>query len=134
MSDCIKVLTHKNRLKAALKGLGLDDLLKLQDNIAEFIELSKDELERQKELEQQKQQNIEEVRKIIADKGLSFEEVIGEVAKEQPVSGRSIVKQKYQIIDENGELHRWSGRGRAPKPFQKYFDAGNSKESCLIED
>ena len=41
------------------------------------------------------------------------------------------VAPKYQIVVEGIE-YRWTGRGRTPKVFQEYFDAGNSKESCRI--
>ena len=44
---------------------------------------------------------------------------------------RASVAPKYRLV-VNGEEYLWTGRGRTPKVFQEYFDAGNSRESCEI--
>jgi DNA-binding protein H-NS len=41
------------------------------------------------------------------------------------------VPPRYRL-EIDGKEYLWSGRGRAPKIFQAYFDAGNSRESCEI--
>ncbi len=46
---------------------------------------------------------------------------------------RKKVEPKYQVTDENGELHQWSGRGRTPAVFKAFFESGNTKEDCLIK-
>ncbi|WP_339720045.1 H-NS family nucleoid-associated regulatory protein, partial [Marinomonas primoryensis] len=42
------------------------------------------------------------------------------------------VEPKYRLTVE-GETHEWTGRGRTPKVFQAYFDAGNSRDSVEIK-
>ena len=44
---------------------------------------------------------------------------------------RTTVPPRYRL-DIDGKEYLWSGRGRTPKIFQAYFDAGNSRESCEI--
>lgn len=44
---------------------------------------------------------------------------------------RTTVAPRYRL-DIDGKEYLWSGRGRAPKIFQAYFDAGYSRESCEI--
>lgn len=42
------------------------------------------------------------------------------------------VPPKYRL-KVGGQEYLWTGRGRAPRVFKDYMDAGNSKESCLIK-
>ena len=35
-------------------------------------------------------------------------------------------------VDDEGNEHEWSGRGRTPLAFQAYFDKGFTKDDCLI--
>tara|TARA_R100000005_G_scaffold61204_1_gene31407 strand:+ start:1409 stop:1939 length:531 start_codon:yes stop_codon:yes gene_type:complete len=46
---------------------------------------------------------------------------------------RKTVPPRYRL-DIDGREYLWSGRGRTPKIFQAYFDAGNSRESCEIAE
>ena len=55
----------------------------------------------------------------------------GKRAAAKKVGKRATVPPRYRL-ELDGQEHLWSGRGRTPKVFQAYFDAGNSRESCEI--
>ena len=57
-------------------------------------------------------------------------------AKGKPAAAKkagkpATVPPRYRL-ELDGQEYLWSGRGRTPKVFQAYFDAGNSRESCEI--
>lgn len=55
----------------------------------------------------------------------------GKPAAAKKAGRRAAVPPRYRL-ELDGQEHLWSGRGRTPKVFQAYFDAGNSRESCEI--
>lgn len=55
----------------------------------------------------------------------------GKPAATKKAGKRSTVPPRYRL-ELDGQEHLWSGRGRTPKVFQAYFNAGNSRESCEI--
>ncbi|WP_350145113.1 H-NS family nucleoid-associated regulatory protein [Haliea sp.] len=55
----------------------------------------------------------------------------GKPAAAKKVGKRPTIPPRYRL-EIDGQEHLWSGRGRTPKVFQAYFDAGNSRESCEI--
>jgi DNA-binding protein H-NS len=55
----------------------------------------------------------------------------GKLAAAKKAGKRATVPPRYRL-ELGGQEHLWSGRGRTPKVFQAYFDAGNSRESCEI--
>ncbi|MDO8863814.1 H-NS histone family protein [Haliea sp. E1-2-M8] len=55
----------------------------------------------------------------------------GKPAAAKKAGKRATVPPRYRL-ELDGQEHLWSGRGRTPKVFQAYFDAGNSRESCEI--
>ncbi|QKI89078.1 H-NS family nucleoid-associated regulatory protein [Thiomicrorhabdus xiamenensis] len=134
-NEFVKIALHRKRLRAAIKSLGLNDLQKLASDINELLAEREQEIEQQKAEQQQKLAKIEEMKSLLNAQGLSIEDLMDmdtvETTTKKPAT--RTVEPKYRILDENGQEHLWTGRGRAPKVFQKYFDQGNSKESCLIK-
>ena len=63
--------------------------------------------------------SIAELEKLIANLNASL---AAEKAKVPP---------RYRL-EIDGKEYLWSGRGRTPRVFREYFDAGNSRESCEI--
>lgn len=55
----------------------------------------------------------------------------GKPAAAKKAGKRATVPPRYRL-ELDGQEYLWSGRGRTPKVFQAYFDAGNSRESCEI--
>jgi DNA-binding protein H-NS len=130
----------KAKAKAEAKRLALKEVDKLISVLQEVkAELEQKESER---AEKEKQQNIERIQALMAESGLTADDISGSAkrakkaktqrgAKAKSASSRPPVAPKYRLVIE-GEEYLWTGRGRTPRVFQDYFDAGNSRESCAI--
>ena len=130
----------KAKAKAEAKRLALKEVDKLISVLQEVkAELEQKESER---AEKEKRQNIERIQALMAESGLTPDDLAGSAksakkakskrgATAKSASSRPPVAPKYRLVIE-GEEHLWTGRGRTPKVFQDYFDAGNSRESCTI--
>ena len=130
----------KAKAKTEAKRLALKEVDKLISVLQEVkAELEQKESER---AEKEKQQNIERIQALMAESGLTADDISGSAkrakkaktqrgANAKPARSRPPVAPKYRLVIE-GEEHLWTGRGRTPKVFQEYFDAGNSRESCAI--
>ncbi|WP_210397650.1 H-NS family nucleoid-associated regulatory protein [Motiliproteus sediminis] len=134
MSDIINVLTRKTSLRKACRDLQLADMEKLAETLAELIAERQQEEADRLEAQKQKLAKLEAIKKQIAESGIDISDLVESLdpapAAKKP---KGSVKPKYEIKDDKGEIHRWTGRGRTPKVFQAYFDKGGSKESCLIK-
>lgn len=132
----MNVLTHRKRLKKALKELTLTQFEKFTNDVAELFEERKIELSAEIEAEKERQERLAQLRSLMDEQGISIEDLMGsEDAKpaRKTLKPRGKVEPRYTVTDEQGVAHFWTGRGRAPKPFQAHFDKGFSKESCLIK-
>ncbi len=133
MTEITKTLLRKASLRKACKELSLADLEKIQSNLAEVIEDHKAEETRRSEARKEKERKLAEIRKSMEEAGVSLEDLeaaIGSAGAQNNVKGS--VSPRYQIKDADGNTHLWTGRGRAPKVFQEYFNQGGSKEDCVI--
>lgn len=126
----------KTRAKAEARKLSFANLEKLISSLNEALASEKAKEERK--LEQERQATIEKINNLLADTGLKpddLKKTKKERGKRKAVkTGRRTVKvpPRYRLVIE-GKEHLWSGRGRTPRVFQEYFDAGNSRESCEIQ-
>ncbi|MGL5290025.1 MAG: H-NS family nucleoid-associated regulatory protein [Aeromonas sp.] len=82
---------------------------------------------------EQKQQEINRIKLLISDSGISIQELmfsLGEIQAEGRKGKKDkrvgTVKPKYEYIDEDdgGEVKTWTGRGRTPTYIQKQLDGG----------
>jgi len=130
MSDFVKVLTRKNSLRKQCQELSLADIEKILADLNEIIDERKgEEAEKQAELEA-RMAKIDEIRKQMEDAGLSLDDL---QALKDSGAGKRKVEAKYRIVDDNGETHEWSGRGRTPVAFKEYFEKhGVTKEDTRI--
>lgn len=135
MSLLEELAGNKAKARAAAKELTIAQLENLIEGLNNaLVKMQEDEQARQAE-EQAKAAQAAEIAKLIEQSGLTLEEIAslsGGVARSSATKGKT-VKPKYRI-EWNGETHEWSGRGRTPKVFQAYFDAGNTREDAEIKD
>ena len=126
----------KSKIKArsAVKGLSIAELEKLVGNLSSILKAEK---EKESAREQAaKQAQIEKIRALMAESGLKPADIRGggRKRKARAKAGRGKgrkVAPKYRLMVD-GQEHLWSGRGRPPRVFKEYFDAGNTRESCTI--
>ncbi|HKK23387.1 MAG TPA: H-NS histone family protein [Pseudohaliea sp.] len=135
MSTFRDLLTSKTKLKADARKLAIDELEKLIKALNEVLAAEKAKAAKREEAA--RVANIRKINKLLAETGLDPEDLKKTKAGKRKAAAkgkagkRAKVKPKYRLVVD-GKEHLWSGRGRAPKVFQAHFDAGNSKESCLI--
>jgi DNA-binding protein H-NS len=51
---------------------------------------------------------------------------------QKPIKAKTKLPPKYRLVDLDGTIHEWTGRGLPPKAFKQNFDRGHTKESYLI--
>jgi len=136
MDNFIKIAKNRNSLKALTKDFYIDELEKLVNNINIIIEQRKEAEAKLKEKHKEKIQQIENIKTLLSEQGLSIDDLINDPTAtiNKPSKPKKKLKPKYRIVDLNGETHEWTGRGKTPIVFKDYFELGNSKESCLITE
>ncbi|WP_299178224.1 H-NS histone family protein [uncultured Neptuniibacter sp.] len=130
MSDFLKILTRKNSLRKQCQELSVADLEKVISDLTAIASDKKAEEEAVLAAEKEKAAKIDAIRQSMQDAGVDISDLmnmIGETATE-----KKKVQPKYRIVDDQGNAHEWSGRGRTPLAFQAYFDKGFTKDDCLI--
>jgi DNA-binding protein H-NS len=134
MDNFLKLVTNRNSLKSLTKGFHIDELEKFLSNLIVIIEQRKKQEEVLKEKHKQKIQKIEEIKSLLAKQNLSIDDLTGYPSNHilKPIKSKKKLPPKYRLADVDGSTHEWTGRGIAPKVFQRHFDRGHSKESCLI--
>lgn len=130
MSDFLKILTRKNSLRKQCQELSVSDLEKVISDLTIIAEDKKAEEEAVAAAEKAKADKIEEIRKSMQEAGVDINDLMALVG-EAPVAKKKVAA-KYRIVDDEGNEHEWSGRGRTPLAFQAYFEKGFTKEDCLI--
>lgn len=123
------------KARSAVKDLEIKELEKL---IANLTAILKSEKEKQKSKDEAaKAAKIAKIKALMEESGLKPADIQGagrgrkRKAKAKAKKKGRKVAPKYRLVVD-GEEHLWSGRGRPPKVFKEYMDAGNSKESCAI--
>ncbi|MBD5771085.1 H-NS histone family protein [Marinomonas colpomeniae] len=132
MSLLLELAGNKAKARAAAKELNVAQLENLIAGFNNALEKAKEEEAAQAEQQALKSARAEEIATLIAKSGLTMEEIaLLSTPKAGATKGKT-VEPKYRLT-VNGETHEWTGRGRTPKVFQKYFDAGNSRKSVEIK-
>ncbi len=128
MSEFVKTLTRKNSLRKQCQELDVSELEKVIADLTEIVDEIRAEAQAREAAEQEKLAKVEEIRKSMLEAGIDMEDLVGSAE----LAPRKKVQPKYRIVDEEGQTHEWSGRGRTPVAFQRYFEQGFTKEDCLI--
>jgi len=128
MSDFLKTLTRKNSLRKQCAELSVEEIEKVLADLKEIAEDKRAEEEAAQAAEQARAEKIDVIRQTMKDAGIDLEDLLSAI----DVTPKKKVQPKYRIVDEEG-THEWSGRGRTPVAFQRYFEQGHSKEDCLIK-
>ncbi|WP_394180828.1 H-NS family nucleoid-associated regulatory protein [Marinomonas posidonica] len=132
MSLLIELAGNKAKARAAAKELNVAQLENLIAGLNNALEKAKEE-EASKAAEQaEKSARAEEIANLIAKSGLTMEEISLLTTPKAGATKGKTVEPKYRLTVD-GKVHEWTGRGRTPKVFQEYFDAGNSRESVEIK-
>jgi DNA-binding protein H-NS len=129
--DFTATLLRKNSLRKECGVLSIADIEKVIADLAEIKDEKVEADEARKAAESERLEAIRKIQEQMAAVGLSPEDLanVGGSAS----SKRTKVAAKYRLIDEEGNVHEWSGRGRTPKVFQERIENGASKDDFLIQ-
>jgi DNA-binding protein H-NS len=131
-SSLAPLAKSKIKARSAVKGLSVTEMEKLIANLTSILKS-----EKQKEAARSKaarQAKIAKIRALMEESGLSAADLRaagGKAGRKTKKRKTRKVEPKYRLVVD-GQEHLWSGRGRAPRVFKDYFDAGNSRDSCAI--
>ncbi|SEQ85203.1 DNA-binding protein H-NS [Amphritea atlantica] len=128
MTDFVKLLTRKNSLRKQCQTLSSADIEKAIADLTEILEEKQAQEEELLAVERERAEKIEAIKQSMQEAGIGLDDLM--VLVDAPVKKK--VAPKYQITDESGEVHQWSGRGRTPAVFQAAFAKGKTKEDFLI--
>tara|TARA_R110002110_G_scaffold110071_4_gene274489 strand:- start:115914 stop:116342 length:429 start_codon:yes stop_codon:yes gene_type:complete len=126
----------KTKTSAEARRLSLAELEKLIANLTATLAAEKEKLKKKEA--QDRLATIQKVNDLLAESGLKPEDLkkaprkasAKRTAAKKP-GKKAKVPPRYRL-EIDGKEYLWSGRGRTPRVFQEYFDAGNSRESCEI--
>lgn len=132
MSLLLELAGNKAKARAAAKELTVAQLENLITGFNNALEKAKEDAAAREEEKAIKSARAEEIASLIAKSGLTMEEVTKLTTPKAGATKGKTVEPKYRLIVAD-ETHEWTGRGRTPKVFQEYFNAGNSRKSVEIK-
>ena len=134
MGNFLKLVTNRNSLKSLTKDFYIDELERFTLNLNVIIKQRKEQELKRKEKNKEKIQKIENIKLLLAEQGLSINDLMADPLHQaqKPFKAKTKLPPKYRLVDLNGATHVWTGRGLPPKAFKQHFDRGHTKESCLI--
>ncbi|PJE78086.1 hypothetical protein CI610_02985 [invertebrate metagenome] len=130
-------LSSKTRIRSLFKDVHAEDLERMLSRMNDVLEEKKTARSKEESKRLEIQGNIEEIKQIMQDKGVSLSDLgLGEKKK---VTRRRRSSQKYtfQYKNEGGESITWHGAttGRLPRDFQTYLDrTGKKRLDCVVEE
>ena len=133
MNETIAILTNFRRLRAALRGIGSQELIDAKEKLEALIQEVQLEEEAIREENKEKIEQIEKIKALMAESGISESELLGNTST--AVAAKKIKRDprpaKYKFWVD-GEEKTWTGQGRTPKGLQSLLDQGKQLEEFLI--
>lgn len=140
------LLQSRRQLRAEARRLNLQELTELVQVFSEA--LAREQEKANQQAERARQAAIAKINALIEEnaidpsdlgsrrgrKGRSAAKAAGKGSagkSRRAAKKKSKAPAKYRL-EVDGQEYLWSGRGRPPRVFRDYLDAGNSKESCAI--
>ncbi|WP_211827385.1 H-NS histone family protein [Kistimonas asteriae] len=129
-------LASKTRIRALFKDVHVEDIERIISRLEGILAEKKDAVAADEAKRQAKQENIDEVRRLLEERGLSLDD-LDPSEEAAPKKRRNVQKFTFQYETNSGDTVTWHGSttGRLPKDFQTYLDrTGKKRLDCVIED
>ena len=129
------IARSKAAANRALKGLDIEQVERALNNLSAAAKTIK---ERESQRAQRKKDvAVKKLKSMMDQLGISADDIIAEKKSAStrkkttgPKKGNKVAP-KYQI-SVDGQVFKWTGRGRTPVVFKNYIDQGGSLDDCLI--
>lgn len=129
-------LASKARIRSLFKDVHIEDVERIISRMKSILAEKKEALAADEAKRQARQENINEVRRLLAERGLSLDD-LGAVEETTPRKRRNVQRLTFQYETNSGDTVTWHGSttGRLPKDFQTYLDrTGKKRLDCVVED
>ena len=127
-------LSSKTRMRGLFKDAHLEDMERIIERMKSLVNEKRAEVEAEKEKNKEKAESIEQIRKMLEEKGLSLSD-LGAREDVQPKKRRNVSKHNFEYVTKTGDTVQWYGSttGRLPREFQAYLDeTGKKRQDCII--
>ncbi|MGO4893444.1 H-NS family histone-like protein [Flavobacterium sp. W21_SRS_FM6] len=131
MLNFLSILTHGRKLQGAVKDLSIEELESVATKLNTIIDARKRKEAQLQQQEAAKKEKLADILQQMQDAGLDVADLhqVSQKPAPKPQKKRPV---KYQISDDNGEIHQWTGIGRMPKVYAKAIASGKKLEDFLI--
>ncbi|MCK5894278.1 MAG: H-NS histone family protein [Endozoicomonadaceae bacterium] len=130
-------LASKTRIRALFKDIHIEDVERIISRLQGILVEKRDAIAENVAKRQAKLDDINEVHRILAERGLSLVDL--DPSEEKGVTAkkrRNIQRFTFQYTTNSGDTITWHGSttGRLPKDFQTYLDlTGKKRLDCVIQ-
>ena len=132
-------LSSKTRARQLFKDVHAEDLERIISRLQDVLNEKQEARAKDEEKRKQKLENIEAIRQIMVDRGVSMND-LGlnslDVEENPTKRRRNVQKYTFEYQNEHGEPVKWEGAttGRLPRDFQAYLErTGKKRLECALE-
>ena len=136
--ELLERLTNKIKARSLWKKYGYNELLQIRETLSEAIEKAELEHLEQQELEEKRQEARQQVENLLADMGLSLEEITQERKIPRPIKDRKTYQPRGSSpltykVREFGRDWFWNGKNLCPTVFRySQQKNGTKKRDCRM--
>ncbi|MGB1271783.1 MAG: hypothetical protein ACPG5T_06905, partial [Endozoicomonas sp.] len=113
-----------------------EDLERIISRLHDVLNEKQQAREKDEEKRKAKMDSIEAIKQIMAERGVSMNDLGGLELEDAPKRRRNIKKYTFEYETEAGERVQWEGAttGRLPRDFQAYLErTGKNRLDCVLE-
>ncbi|MBE8745327.1 H-NS histone family protein [Aeromonas veronii] len=141
-NELLKILCSVRSLRVAMRDLPMETQEKIQDNVLMVVSDNQTAFqiqeEERKRKEQERQAALEKVNELLAQNGMTFNDLLSEAGattSDSPAKAKTKRQPrdpKYRWV-QDGEEKTWTGQGKTPKFLAEKLAAGRSLDEFLIQ-
>ncbi len=130
-------LSSKTRIRSLFKDVHVEDLERIISRMKGVCDEKQEARAKDEEKRKAKLENVEAIKQIMADRGISMDDLGGLDFEDAPKRRRNVQKYNFEYQTEAGETVQWQGAttGRLPRDFQAYLErTGKKRLECALEE
>ena len=130
-------LSSKTRIRSLFKDVHVEDLERIISRMNDVCQEKQQVREKDEAKRKAKLESIEAIKQIMADRGVSMDDLGGQDQEDTPKRRRNIQKYTFEYQTDAGDTIQWEGAttGRLPRDFQAYLErTGKKRLDCAVEE
>ncbi|OED40284.1 hypothetical protein ACH42_17400 [Endozoicomonas sp. (ex Bugula neritina AB1)] len=130
-------LSSKTRIRSLFKDIHVEDLERIISRMKDVCEEKQEAREKDEAKRKAKLESIDAIKQIMADRGVSIDDLGGADFEDTPKRRRNVQKYNFEYQTETGDTIQWQGAttGRLPRDFQAYLErTGKKRLDCALEE